>query len=51
MNEQDLKDRTQDFAVRIIRLCATLPATPEGRIVNGQLIRASTSVGANRVMG
>src|SRR5579863_10115203 len=43
----DLKWRTKQFAIRIVRLCRTLPSTEEGRILGRQLLRAGTSVGAN----
>jgi four helix bundle protein len=42
-----LKQRTKQFALRIIRLAGTLPETQEGRIIKGQLLRCGTSVGAN----
>ncbi|MCP4688811.1 MAG: four helix bundle protein, partial [Desulfobacterales bacterium] len=38
---------TRKFAVRIIRLSATLPDTTEGRVVRNQITKAGTSVGAN----
>jgi four helix bundle protein len=43
----DLKQRTKQFALDVIKFCARLPQTPEFRILTGQLIRAATSVGAN----
>ena len=43
----ELKSRTQDFALRIIRLAGALPKTEAGRIVGRQLLRSGTSVGAN----
>ncbi len=45
MNE-DLKKRTKDFAVRIIRLFAALPKTTEAQVVGKQVLRSGTSVGA-----
>src|SRR5438046_10074848 len=42
----DLKMRTKDFAVRIIRLYAALPKTTEGQVVGKQILRCGTSVGA-----
>ncbi len=42
-----LEKRTKDFAVRIIRLSASLPNTPEGRVIRGQLTASATSIGAN----
>ena len=42
-----LEARTKAFAIRIIKLSATLPNTVEGRIVRNQLTKAGTSIGAN----
>ena len=42
-----MKDRTKQFALRVIKLVAALPKTIEGRAIGSQLIRAGTSVGAN----
>ena len=47
MNEDDLKRRTKEFAVRIMRLVDALPNTVSGRAIGGHLVRAGTSVGAN----
>jgi four helix bundle protein len=44
---KDLETRTRLFAVRIIKISAKLPNTPEGRVVRNQLTKAGTSVGAN----
>jgi four helix bundle protein len=43
----ELRDRTRDFALRIMRLCKALPKTAEGGIIKRQLLRSGTSVGAN----
>jgi len=42
----DLAQRLMSFSVRIVRLCAQLPKTSEGRLVQNQLLRCGTSVGA-----
>jgi four helix bundle protein len=42
-----LEARTKAFAIRIIRLSATLPNTVEGMIVRNQMTKAGTSIGAN----
>src|ERR1022692_790160 len=42
-----LKLRTKDFALRVLRLCRSLPRTEEARILGSQLLRSSTSIGAN----
>ncbi len=47
MNEDDLKRRTKQFALRVIKLVDALPKTTAGRAIGGQLVRAGTSVGAN----
>jgi four helix bundle protein len=51
MNEEhkpvDLRTRTKNFALRIIRLFAALPKTPEGQVIGKQLLRSGTSVGAH----
>jgi four helix bundle protein len=46
-NNQDLKARTKQFALRILRLYRSLPAKEEARILGRQLLRSGTSVGAN----
>lgn len=46
-NADLLKDRTKQFALQVIRLCRTLPRSPESTIIARQLLRSSTSVGAN----
>ena len=43
----DLKHGTTEFAVRIIRLYASLPPTVEAQVVGKQLLRSRTSVGAH----
>ena len=47
MNEDDLKKRTKQFALRILKLVAALPRTIAGRTIGGQLARSGTSVAAN----
>jgi four helix bundle protein len=47
VDEDELKKRTKQFALRVLRLVAALPKTPDGRAIAGQLARAGTSVGAN----
>jgi four helix bundle protein len=46
MSEQ-LKQRTKQFALDVIRTCHQLPQTFETRHAIGQLIRSSSSVAAN----
>ena len=50
MDADELKNRTKQFALRILKLAGALPATIEGKTIRGQLVRAGTSVGANYVL-
>src|SRR5262249_24994840 len=43
---QDLRKRTKDFALRIIKLCAALPKTADAQILKKQL-KSGTSAGAH----
>jgi four helix bundle protein len=47
MTQDELKQRTRAFALRVAKLVATFPNTYKGRHVGGQLTRCSTSVPAN----
>ena len=47
MTADELKARTMKFALRVARLIESLPRTRVGRLVEDQLGRAGTSVGAN----
>ena len=44
---RDLKERTEEYALRIIRMFAALPKTTEAQILGKQVLRSGTSVGAN----
>ena len=44
---KNLEKRTRQFAVRIIRLSAMLPNTPEARVIRNQITKSGTSIGAN----
>ncbi len=44
---RDLGKRTKQFALRIIRLYASLPKTTVAMVIGRQLLRSGTSVGAN----
>jgi four helix bundle protein len=43
----DLRKRTRQFALRIIRLYGALPATTVAQVLGKQLLRTGTSVGAH----
>src|SRR6266850_3961869 len=47
MTPQELRRRTQTFAVQIIRFCRSLPKTDEARVISWQLLRCGPGVGAN----
>src|SRR5438105_3216074 len=47
MTQDELKKRTKQFALRVIKLTESFPKTYLGRHVAGQLTRSSTSVPAN----
>ena len=44
---KDLKERTEEFALRVIRMFGALPKTSEAQILGKQVLRSGTSVGAN----
>ena len=44
---QDLRKRTKEFALRIIKLYAALPKTTEAQVLGKQILRSGTSVGAH----
>ena len=43
----ELKERTFDFSLRIIRLVESLPSARIGEVFGRQILRCATSVGAN----
>jgi four helix bundle protein len=47
MNRTELERRTLRFALKIIEFVDTLPKTKAGEVVEFQLVKAGTSVGAN----
>lgn len=47
MTKAEMLQRTQAFALRIIRLVEALPPGKTGQALGAQLIRSGTSVGAN----
>lgn len=47
MNEQELKTRTKQFGLRVMKLVGALPNNSVGRAIGSQLVRSGTSVGAN----
>lgn len=47
MTPDDLKARTKQFGLRVIRFARELPRTEEARMIGRQLLRSGTGVGAN----
>jgi len=44
---EELKKRTKEFVIGVIRLSDEIPKKKAAEIMHGQLLRASSSVGAN----
>jgi|SRR5262252_5747592 len=44
---QELRKRTKDFALRIMRMCRTIPRTRETNIITNQILRSATGMAAN----
>src|SRR5437016_10163690 len=44
---EELKRRTKEFAIRIVKMFQALPKTEEARIIGRQVLRSGTSVAAN----
>ena len=47
MDETELKKRTKQFGLRVMKLVGALPSDSVGRAIGSQLVRSGTSVGAN----
>ena len=47
MDARDLRERTLEFGLRIVRLCQYLQGHPVAEVLGKQLLRCGTSVGAN----
>src|SRR5580700_9303615 len=45
--ETDLRTRTKEFALRVIRMFSALPKTTSAQVLGRQVLRSGTSVGAN----
>src|SRR2546430_16999035 len=45
--QEELRNRTKRFALRIIRLFRSLPKSTEAQVLGKQLLRSGTSIGAN----
>ena len=47
MKNQELRDRTKQFALRIVRMYVALPKSTEAQVLGKQALRSGTSVAAN----
>ena len=47
MDDGELKRRTKQFALRVMKLVAALPFDAVGKTIGTQLVRSATSVGSN----
>lgn len=47
MDQAELKSRTKQFALRVMKMVGALPNDSVGRAIGNQLVRSGTSVGAN----
>ena len=45
--EEDLRNRTMDFALRVVRMFSQLPKSTQAQVLGKQLLRSGTSIGAN----
>ena len=47
MNEIEIKERTKQFALRVLNLADALPGSRSGNAIANQVVRSGTSVAAN----
>ncbi len=47
MEKPDIRGRSYEFALRIIRVAQVLARESTGKMIGGQLLRPGTSIGAN----
>jgi four helix bundle protein len=47
MTPEEMKQRTKDFALRVVKATQALPKGGSGDVIGRQLLRSGTSVGAN----
>jgi four helix bundle protein len=47
MNDNELKQRTKTFALRVIRMVDSLPRKMSAEVIGRQVLRSATSVAAN----
>ena len=47
MNQEQVRDRTKAFALRVIRMAAQMPKHDVSSVLSKQVLRSGTSIGAN----
>ena len=47
--EPELRNRTKEFALRIVRMFSSLPKSTEAQVLGNQVLRSGTSV--ERIIG
>jgi len=47
MSPEELRQRTKQFTLRVMKVVAALPETAQGRVISYQLMKAGSSVAAN----
>ncbi len=47
IKSNELRSKLLDFAIKTIKLTKSLPRSPESTIITNQIIKSSTSIGAN----
>ena len=47
MDREALRNRTKQFAVRVVKVFRALPKTDDAKVIGRQLLRSGTSVAAN----
>ena len=46
-DDNDLRERTKQFGLRVVRMFSRLPKTTEAQLLGKQILRSGTSIGAN----
>jgi len=46
-DDNDLRERTKRFGLRVLRMFSRLPKTTEAQVLGKQILRSGTSLGAN----
>jgi four helix bundle protein len=47
MDEEELKQRTKKFGLRVIKVVEALPRNKTSNVIGNQVLRSATSIGAN----